>query len=100
MLAVCVIRITPFVTFSFVERDEAAYNEMLDEKRNKMLQVQKELDEQKNKLERAQKQNSKLSRDLRNAAGSKSELPEEVHIFYCCTYMPSALQFNWLFIIH
>ena len=65
----------------FTERDDAAYTEMLDEKKNKMLQVQKELDEQKNKLDRAQKQNSKLAREVRSAAGSKSELPEEVKNF-------------------
>ena len=65
----------------FLERDDAAYTEMLDEKKNKMLQVQKELDEQKNKLDRAQKQNSKLAREVRSAAGSKSELPEEVKCF-------------------
>ena len=67
----------PFV----IERDEAAYSEMLEEKKNKMLQVQKELDEQKNKLDRAQRQNSKLAREVRSAAGVKSELPEEVRRF-------------------
>lgn len=51
---------------------------MLEEKKNKMLQVQKELDEQKNKLDRAQKQNAKMARDVRNTASSKSEIPEEV----------------------
>lgn len=65
-----------FVVIS--ERDDSAYQEILDEKKNKMLQLQKELDEQKAKLDRCQKQNAKLSRELRNAANTKSELPEEV----------------------
>ena len=67
-----------YIWFVYKERDESAYNEMLDEKRNKMLQIQKELDEQKTKLDRAQKQNSKLAREVRNAVGSKAEVPEEV----------------------
>lgn len=52
---------------------------MLEEKKNKMLQLQKELDDQKVKLDRVSKQNSKLSRDIRSATGSKGELPEEVY---------------------
>ncbi|KAF6040654.1 CCDC39 [Bugula neritina] len=64
-------------TMDNLERDDAAYTDLLEEKKNKVLQIQKELDEQKNKLDRAQRQNAKLSREVRLAAGSKGELPEE-----------------------
>lgn len=70
------------IIINYTERDEVAYSDMLGEKKNKMLQVQKELDEQKNKLDRAQRQNSKLAREVRSAAGSKREVPEEVGVAY------------------
>ncbi|XP_067948183.1 coiled-coil domain-containing protein 39-like [Watersipora subatra] len=67
-------------TMDNLVRDEQAYAEMLEEKKNKMLQIQRELDEQKHKLDRAQKMNAKLMREIRSAAGTKSEIPEEANM--------------------
>ncbi|KAL5004553.1 hypothetical protein ScPMuIL_018009 [Solemya velum] len=58
-------------------RDEDAYNEIMEERKNKILQLNKELDDQRNKLERVQKQNAKYARELRSAKKSKGETPEE-----------------------
>ena len=64
---------------------------MLEEKKNKVLQVQKELDEQKAKLDRAQKQNSKIAREVRSAAGSKGETPQEVSLHIIQYFLDSLL---------
>ena len=51
---------------------------MIDEKQNKIVQLNKELDEQSVKLERVMKQNAKFAREARQAQKAKAELPEEV----------------------
>ena len=51
---------------------------MIDEKQNKIVQLNKELDEQSVKLERVMKQNAKFAREARQAQKAKTELPEEV----------------------
>lgn len=43
-------------TLDNLSRDEGAYQEMFEEKQNKILQLNKELDEQKAKLDRVVKQ--------------------------------------------
>ncbi|KAJ8309699.1 hypothetical protein KUTeg_011564, partial [Tegillarca granosa] len=64
-------------TLDNLVRDEGAYNEIIDEKKNKILQLQKELEDQHGKLERVAKTNAKYARELRSAKKSKGELPEE-----------------------
>lgn len=58
-------------------RDQDAYEEIIDEKRNKVAQLEKELDDQRSKLERVAKSNSRYARELRSAKKSKGETPEE-----------------------
>lgn len=67
-------------TMENLDRDHAAYTDMVEEKRSKLTQLQKELAEQSAKFERVTKQNAMLIRDLRAAAGSKGEIPEEQDI--------------------
>lgn len=64
-------------TLDNLNRDEEAYDEMICEKENKRLQLNKELDDLRNKLERVAKQNSKYARELRSAKKSKGETNEE-----------------------
>ncbi|XP_021365244.1 coiled-coil domain-containing protein 39-like [Mizuhopecten yessoensis] len=64
-------------TLDNLVRDSGAYEEMIDEKKNKVLQLSKEIDDQRAKLERAMKSNSKYARELRSAKKSKGETPEE-----------------------
>lgn len=64
-------------TLDNLSRDEGAYQEMFEEKQNKILQLNKELDEQKAKLDRVVKQNFKYARELRSAKKSKGETPDE-----------------------
>ncbi|XP_048746440.2 coiled-coil domain-containing protein 39-like isoform X1 [Ostrea edulis] len=64
-------------TLDNLTRDEQAYEEMIEEKENKRLQLNKELDDQRSKLERVAKQNSKYARELRSAKKSKGETNEE-----------------------
>ena len=67
---------------------------MIDEKQNKIVQLNKELDEQSVKLERVMKQNAKFAREARQAQKAKTELPEEVgdvklHLNDCMVGMSS-----------
>ncbi|CAH1781534.1 unnamed protein product [Owenia fusiformis] len=64
-------------TLDNLTRDEDAYVEMMQEKQNKVLQVNKELDDQKAKLDRVTKQNYKYAREVRSAAKLKNDTPEE-----------------------
>ncbi|XP_074657844.1 coiled-coil domain-containing protein 39-like [Tubulanus polymorphus] len=64
-------------TLDNLVRDENVYSEMIDEKKNRILQLNKEIDEQKTKLDRVSKVNTKYARDLRSAKKSKGETPEE-----------------------
>lgn len=64
-------------TLDNLNRDEGAYVGMIEEKKNKLLQVNKEIEDQRAKLERVAKQNSRLSRELRSAKKTKENLPEE-----------------------
>ena len=59
---------------------------MMEEKQNKILQLNRELEDQSAKLERAAKQNAKYTREVRALKKSKGELPEEVMSckFKCC----------------
>ena len=43
-------------TLDNLSRDEMAYEEMIEEKQNKILQMNKELEDQRSKLERVSKQ--------------------------------------------
>ena len=70
-------------TLDNLTRDEDAYVEMIDEKQNKILQLNKELEDQHAKLERCIKMNSKYARDIRSAKKAKGELPEEVSFQSC-----------------
>lgn len=64
-------------TLDNLQRDEDAYVEMVEEKRNKILQLNKELDDQRGKLERVTKQNLRYAKELRSAKKTKEETPEE-----------------------
>ncbi|KAK3095543.1 hypothetical protein FSP39_015932 [Pinctada imbricata] len=64
-------------TLDNLSRDEMAYEEMIEEKQNKILQMNKELEDQRSKLERVSKQNSKFARELRSAKKAKGETNEE-----------------------
>ncbi|XP_005105331.1 coiled-coil domain-containing protein 39 [Aplysia californica] len=64
-------------TLDNLTRDEDAYVGMIDEKKNKILQLNKEIEDQRTKLERVAKQNVRYSRELRSARKVKEELPEE-----------------------
>ncbi|XP_013414029.1 coiled-coil domain-containing protein 39-like, partial [Lingula anatina] len=58
-------------------RDEDAYIEMIQDKQNKILQLNKEMDEQQGKLDRVMKQNVRYAREIRSAKKSKGEVPDE-----------------------
>uniref|UniRef100_H2YPA7 Coiled-coil domain-containing protein 39 n=1 Tax=Ciona savignyi TaxID=51511 RepID=H2YPA7_CIOSA len=58
-------------------RDETAYMEMVEDRRNKIMQFRKEIDEQKEKLERVQKQVARSAREARVARGNKGPMLEE-----------------------
>lgn len=64
-------------TLDNLKRDEDAYAEMVDEKKNKILQLNKELHDQRAKIERVTKQNLRYAKELRSAKKSKGETPEE-----------------------
>ncbi|XP_041355046.1 coiled-coil domain-containing protein 39-like [Gigantopelta aegis] len=64
-------------TLDTLTRDEDAYVQMIEEKNNKMLQLNKELEDQRGKLERVSKLNVKYAREVRSAKKSKGITPEE-----------------------
>lgn len=64
-------------TLDNLTRDEDAYVGMIEEKKNKILQLTKEIEDQRTKLERVAKQNIRYSKELRAARKIKEELPEE-----------------------
>ncbi|GFO22705.1 coiled-coil domain-containing protein 39 [Plakobranchus ocellatus] len=64
-------------TLDNLNRDEGAYVGMIEDKKNKLLQLNKEIEDQRAKLERVAKQNVRLSRELRSAKKAKEEVPEE-----------------------
>ncbi|KAK3603714.1 hypothetical protein CHS0354_023327 [Potamilus streckersoni] len=64
-------------TLDNLKRDEDAYIEMIEEKKNKCLQLNKEMEEQRGKLERVAKQNSRYARELRSAKKARGETEEE-----------------------
>lgn len=64
-------------TLDNLTRDEEAYVVMIEDRKNKVLQLNKELEDQRGKLERAAKQVAKYSRDLRTAKKSKDDTAEE-----------------------
>ncbi|XP_076453930.1 coiled-coil domain-containing protein 39-like [Babylonia areolata] len=68
---------TMSTTLDNLNRDEDAYIGMIEEKKNKVLQLNKELEDQRTKLERVAKQNARYSRELRSAKKAKDETPEE-----------------------
>lgn len=68
---------TMSTTLDNLNRDEDAYVGMIEEKKNKVLQLNKELEDQRPKLERVAKQNIRFSRELRSAKKTKEETPEE-----------------------
>lgn len=68
------LKVKQFLCILFLLR----YSEMIEEKQNKILQLNKELEDQSAKLDRATKMNSKYSRETRSAQKVKEELPEEV----------------------
>ncbi|KAK7091050.1 coiled-coil domain-containing protein 39-like [Littorina saxatilis] len=68
---------TMSTTLENLSRDEDAYVGMIEEKKNKVLQLQKELEDQRVKLERVAKQTARYSRELRTAKKTKDKTPEE-----------------------
>jgi len=64
-------------TLDNLTRDEDAYVGMIDEKKNKLLQLTKEIEDQRTKLERVAKQNVRYSKELRATRKLREELPEE-----------------------
>jgi len=64
-------------TLDNLSRDEDAYVGMIEEKKNKILQLTKEIEDQRTKLERVSKQNVRYSKELKAARKIKEELPEE-----------------------
>ncbi|KAJ8030943.1 Coiled-coil domain-containing protein 39 [Holothuria leucospilota] len=64
-------------TMENLTRDESAYEEMVEEKQNKVQQLSKEIEEQKAKIERASKLVVKYARDVRSAQKVKGETHEE-----------------------
>merc|ERR1712178_626709 len=51
--------------------------EMIEDKQNKILQLNKELEDQRAKVDRVDKQNAKYARELRSAKKVKDTTPEE-----------------------
>ncbi|XP_060558012.1 coiled-coil domain-containing protein 39-like [Ruditapes philippinarum] len=80
-------------TLDNLNRDEDAYVEMVEEKKNKILQLNKELDDQRAKLERVTKQNLRYAKELRSAKKAKGETPEEVSIDKCSV---KTVHFNFI----
>ncbi|KAI8772472.1 coiled-coil domain-containing protein 39 [Biomphalaria glabrata] len=68
---------TMSMTLDNLTRDEDAYVTMMEEKKNKISQINKEIEDQRAKLERVAKQNIRFSKELRTAKKAKDELPEE-----------------------
>ncbi|EDO34870.1 predicted protein [Nematostella vectensis] len=68
------------VTLDKLTADEQGMVEVIDEKQQKMQNLQRELDDQKGKRERAGKQVSKIARAVRSAKKSRGELHEEKDI--------------------
>ncbi|KAK0041425.1 coiled-coil domain-containing protein 39 [Biomphalaria pfeifferi] len=68
---------TMSMTLDNLTRDEDAYVTMMEEKKNKISQINKEIEDQRAKLERVAKQNIRFSKELRAAKKAKDELPEE-----------------------
>merc|ERR1712079_883217 len=64
-------------TLESLSTDESAMVEVIDEKRSKIANLQRELDDQKGKKDRALRQISKMARDIRSAKKSREELHEE-----------------------
>jgi len=58
-------------------RDESAYQEMNEDRRSKIKQLNKDLSEQQLKLDRVQKQLGKYTREVRSRQGRNSPLMEE-----------------------
>ncbi|KAH9509024.1 Coiled-coil domain-containing protein 39, partial [Bulinus truncatus] len=68
---------TMSMTLDNLTRDEDAYVAMIEEKKSKISQINKEIDDQRGKLERVAKQNIRYSKELKAAKKTKAELPEE-----------------------
>ncbi|CAL1542998.1 unnamed protein product [Lymnaea stagnalis] len=68
---------TMSMTLDTLTRDEDAYVAMIEDKKNKINQLNKEIEDQRAKLERVAKQNIRLSKEVRAAKRAKEELPEE-----------------------
>jgi len=64
-------------TLDNLTRDEDAYIELIGEKQNKTLQLNRDTEDQQNKLDRVTKQNIKAAREIRSAIKVKDETPEE-----------------------
>jgi len=58
-------------------RDETAYLEMVQDRKSKIQQLQKDIEDQGVKLERVKKQISRVTREARTAQGAKGPLSEE-----------------------
>eukprot|EP00058_Branchiostoma_floridae_P007967 XP_002593455.1 hypothetical protein BRAFLDRAFT_119531 [Branchiostoma floridae] len=64
-------------TLENLQRDEAAYGNLSDEKQSKVLQLKRELDEQRTKIERVEKQCARYAREIRSAKKTKGQTHEE-----------------------
>ena len=63
--------------FNSMNNDERAYEELISEKLNKIIQTEKDLDQLREKVERATKQVMNYSRDLRKSMNSDGPTLEE-----------------------
>ncbi|CAG5119054.1 unnamed protein product, partial [Candidula unifasciata] len=68
---------TMSTTMDNLTKDEEAYLAIIDEKKNKVLQLNKESEDQIAKIERVAKQNVRMSRSIKAQRKLKNELPEE-----------------------
>ncbi|KAG8581329.1 hypothetical protein GDO81_007633 [Engystomops pustulosus] len=64
-------------TFDSMMKEEASYQEKVNEMLPSITQLNKETEDQKNKLERVMKQCSKLVKEIRSAKKSKGETEDE-----------------------
>jgi hypothetical protein len=63
--------------YNSMDKDEANYQELIADKQNKIIQLEKDIKDQREKLERATKQLIALVRDIRRAKNSQGPTIEE-----------------------
>jgi hypothetical protein len=63
--------------YNSMDKDETNYQELIADKQNKIIQLEKDIKDQREKLERATKQLITLVRDIRRAKNSQGPTIEE-----------------------